>query len=164
MYNRKQICQLAGMPLEAFKHAAKTDALPISNDDETPVSGYARYTALDATVLAVAWALRDAGGYMTEGVPFPSAAKVAANAPIGLLVDRYRSGERGLFVGYAAFSPLIGGGVNVYGSLAEIANEALIKGRDAYARLYLVDLCQTLSDIRTRAAEHGIAFIPADLA
>lgn len=170
MYTRKTLCLLAGLDLEAFKHAAKNDDLPILPEDDVVDRaadrgnvGYARYTPKDVLAVACAVQLANGGGYLSRAMPFAEASKVIRNAGAFMLletVQRAKSEHRAIFLGYAAMNGEDGtAGMNVSGTWSEIGEKALIKEEASeITSLYLVAPLQIERMIAKRAEENDIGW------
>jgi hypothetical protein len=169
MYNRKQLCLLAGMGLEAFKQAQRpnpetgADDLPgLSYDgggDDHGDDGrqrYARYTAHDVLLLACAVQLAAGGGGITRAMSFANASKIICNNVRDSLMSVRKTRETGKahFIGYAVSSDA--GGANVSGTLSQIDEWLHEKPGRSSSGLYLVSPSVVLGSIEMRAADHGI--------
>lgn len=166
MYNRKQLCLLAGLDIEAFKHAAKNDDLPIlSTDGSLDRSGdrgsatYSKYSAKDVLAVACAAQLAAGGGYLEKAMPFASASKVVSNQ-IGMLGNAVRLARLEntfWFLGYAPMNGEYGtAGINVGGTLKDIAEKVLLQSDSDFSGLYLFAPSNVAAAIERRAKANGI--------
>ncbi|CDN94806.1 hypothetical protein BN949_03977 [Agrobacterium tumefaciens] len=169
MYNRKTLCILADMNIEAFKNAAKVDRdtglddLPIIandgfEDDLNDVhnrKSYSRYTPKDVLAVAAAVQLSSGGGYMKRGLPFPVASHVILNNRgfLAEAVRRYCETGAVELVGYAALRI---GGQNVFGTLDEIASKFSGNAAAAITNLHLLAPICVFEAISERAKLNGI--------
>jgi len=169
MFNRKQICILAGMELDAFKQAQRPDPKtglddllfmsPDGVDDAYGDDGrkrYARYTADDVLMLACAVQLAAGGGYISRAMSFANASKIMSNqvAMTSEVVRRTRETKRLHFVGYATMAD--GGGANVSGTLSEIEERLQLTDEHEYVNFYLIAPAVVLRAIEERAAANQI--------
>lgn len=168
-YNRKQLCLLAGMDLDAFKQAQRVDPktgldglLFLSHDghgDDHGDSGrktYARYTANDALLLACAVQLAAGGGYVSKAMSFANASKIMSNqvsTAREAVVATWETRKQH-FIGYAAMHDL--GGANVFGTLSEIEDRLQLSDKHDFEKLYLVAPAVVARAIEARAAAHSI--------
>lgn len=168
MFNRKQVCLLAGMELETFKHAAKNDILPILPDPNMFIdrpsdergSTYSKYTAADVIAVACAVQLARGGGYLDSAMSLRAASKIISNAR-GLLeeaVRRSRVASEVVYVGYATMNSTSStAGMNLYGTWSEIGVK--LDGPSAdneVTNVYLVIPAHVDRMIAVRAAENQI--------
>ncbi|NML75270.1 hypothetical protein HHL25_14155 [Rhizobium sp. S-51] len=169
MYNRKQLCLLAGMDLDAFKQAQRVDPktglddLPfLSHDgygDDQGDAGrktYARYTANDVLLVACAVQLAAGGGYVSKAMSFANASKIMSNqrADARAAVVRTWETRKLHFVGYAAMHDL--GGANVCGTLSQIEDRLQLTDEHDFEKLYLIAPAVVVRSIEKRANEHSI--------
>lgn len=168
-YNRKQLCLLAGMDLDAFKQAQRVDPktgldglLFLSHDghgDDHGDSGrktYARYTADDVLLLACAVQLAAGGGSISKAMSFANASKIISNhvATAREAVVKTWETRTQHFVGYAAMPDR--GGANVFGTLSKIEKDLELTDEHDFEKLYLIAPAVVARAIEKRAAEHSI--------
>jgi hypothetical protein len=167
MYNRKTLCLLAGIKLEAFKEAARID--PETGLDNLPItvqplpdlladasnSIYAKYTSLDVLAVACAQQLAAGGGYVNKALSFASAAKIVSNSvgQLGEAVRKKRHGEGLIFVGYVTLKQ---GGFNVCNTMGQIGIKITSDYADDVVNLFLTAPATVVAEIEARAAEAGI--------
>lgn len=172
MYNRKQLCLLAGVALEAFKEAQRVnpetgvDDLPfLSHDGHGDAAGdsgsrrYARYTPLDVLMVACAAQLSSGGGYIGRSMSFATACKVITNNAFNIeaAVQLHQKGNKLRFIGYATLHGAWGtGGENVFGTLGQIEARLHRAEPIEFGNLYLVAPVTVLRQVFERAKQHNI--------
>lgn len=172
MYNRKQLCQLAGIALEAFKQAQRInpatghdDLVFLSHDGHADDSGdlgsrkYARYSALDVLLVACAAQLSVGGGYISRAMSFATACSVISNnaGRIAEAVYLSQTTKKLHFVGYATMYGSWGtGGENVFGTLSQIDDRLHRAEQGDFESLFLIAPQTVLNAIFERAKQHNI--------
>ncbi len=137
MFNRKQLCILAGMDLEAFKNAAKNNNLPFlpepdifNSDSNREKETYSRYSVADVLAAACTNELAVGGGLLSKGLTFAIASKLVTSVTAGNLMEAIRRSKQYDEVIYAGYlimkSNSDEAGTLLFGTWDEIGNKLLI--------------------------------------
>lgn len=180
LFNRKQLCLLAGWELEAFKQVQRLETkgelgvLPIMAESQEVdaasdkgAKSYFRYTPLDILALACASQISSGGGLVSKGMTLGDGSKVIGGH-LGYLAEVVRFGRenaKNVFVGYATLTyGTCTGGYHLIGTIEQIAKSVADQSADAIvSNIYLTSLPSAISAIEERAALHGIDWKTADL-
>lgn len=164
MFTRSMASLLSGMSEEQIKNFARSDRSPsfLRSGEELRHSRWTRYTPRDVILIALTERLRMQIGY-AEGLRPDTAAKIAAHAAWSI-ADALAS-PTPLWAGYVG-EPLDyqdrgtgenrKGGLNVAGSLTEIAEKIASLDHGTPVRLFLVNVTEVIKEVLARAKDHGI--------
>ena len=150
MYLRSEVCELTGIQPERFKTLLRRDQLPVHFILAKERAWY-RYSSEEVLAVALAEQFMCKIGY-ADGLP-PGVSTAIVEGTRGLMFKPFAARRRDWWIGYVGFDKP-NGGQNLAGTLPQIFRKVAVKG----LRLFLVNVDETLREIKARAQSAGIAF------